>query len=205
MGKKLFSIIFIGLLCICCKSEEKRGAVSEPESSEAMVQQDKEAAKEKTAAREATSVAPGKVIQQDNVTLKVYDYKGFEGFLNRKDGTTYVINFWATWCKPCIEELPYFEKLNETYKDKNVKVLLVSLDMPRMVEDQLIPFIKNKKLQSEVILLDDPKQNTWIPKIDESWSGAIPATIIYNAEERAFFEQSFTYEELEKQVLNFLN
>ena len=137
--------------------------------------------------------------------LEVYDYAGFESFLNNKDGKIYVINFWATWCAPCIKELPYFEKLNAEYANKNVEVLLVSLDFPHLYDSKLKPFILNKKLKSKVIALDDEDMNTWIPKINETWSGSIPATIIYKNNERKFFEKSFTYEELETEVNQFLD
>ena len=126
-------------------------------------------------------------------------------FLNQKDDTVYVVNFWATWCAPCIKELPSFEEIGKKYKDQKVKVILVSLDFPKKVESNLIPFIERKKLVSEVIHLDDPDANSWIEKIDKNWSGAIPATIIYRNDSKAFYEQSFTYEELETELLKMLN
>src|SRR5690606_6809447 len=51
-------------------------------------------------------------------------------YFQKKNDSIYVINFWATWCKPCIKELPAFEKIASEYADKKVKVLLVSLDFP---------------------------------------------------------------------------
>ncbi|WP_067149822.1 TlpA disulfide reductase family protein [Pseudotamlana agarivorans] len=145
-----------------------------------------------------------KKTQIKNNDLKIYDFDGFEKFLNQKDGKIHVINFWATWCGPCVKELPYFEKIHETYKDKNVEVLLVSLDFPHQYDSKLKPFIKDKKLKSKVIALDDPDMNTWIPKVDPTWSGALPATIIYKNDQSAFFEQSFTFESLEKEIKPFL-
>jgi len=145
-----------------------------------------------------------KSIEEFAITkVQSYNFKQFETFLNKKDSKTYVINFWATWCKPCVEELPSFEKLNEAYKSQNVEVLLVSLDFPNQIEERLIPFIEKHKLKSKVILLDDPDQNTWIPKVSEEWSGAIPATLIYNKKSRKFYEQSFTYSELETELKKF--
>mgnify|MGYP000483538111 CR=1 FL=1 len=141
----------------------------------------------------------------NTIDLEIYDFNGFKKFLNRKDDKVYVINFWATWCAPCVKELPYFEKIIEDYKDKNVEVILVSLDFPKQVEKKLIPFINKKNLQSEVILLDDTNENVWINAIDESWSGAIPATLIYNKENRKFYEQSFDYEGLERELKSFIN
>lgn len=138
-----------------------------------------------------------------DVELDIYDYAGFESFLNKKDDTIYVINFWATWCGPCVKELPYFEKLNSEYKKDNVKVILVSLDFPHLYEKRLIPFMAKHDLQSQVIALNDSNENEWISKIDASWSGSIPATIIYSKSKRKFFEKSFTYEELENEVKQF--
>ncbi len=137
--------------------------------------------------------------------LEIYDFNGFEKFLKKNDGKVYVINFWATWCKPCIKELPFFEELNAKYSDKNVEVILVSLDFPHLYETKLKPFIVDNKLDSKVIVLDDVDMNAWIPKVSENWSGSIPATIIYNKDSRKFFEQSFNFEELETEVKQFLN
>ncbi|WP_313806852.1 TlpA disulfide reductase family protein [Flavobacterium sp.] len=149
--------------------------------------------------------APLKVYEDGQISVKSYNFNGLEPIFNKTDETIYVINFWATWCLPCVKELPYFEQLNEKYKDKNVKVILVSMDMPKKVETALLPFIKKKNLKSEIIHLDDPDANAWIEKVDKNWSGAIPATVIYNAKTRKFYEQSFTYEELEKEVLTIIN
>lgn len=165
-------------------------------------------AETKTGVKENIEVAeiaptPLKVYEKDGVKVNAYDFEKLDYFLKKKNDTTYVVNFWATWCVPCVEELPHFEKLNADYKDEKVKVLLVSLDMHKMVESKLIPFIKDKNLQSDVVLLRDPDANSWIAKVDKSWSGAIPATIIYKGDERKFYEKAFTYEELQKEVDGF--
>ncbi|WNH07810.1 TlpA disulfide reductase family protein [Thalassobellus suaedae] len=140
-----------------------------------------------------------------NTDLEVYDFNGFKKFLNKSDDTIYVINFWATWCAPCVKELPSFEKLNAKYANKNVKVILVSLDFPHLYEKKLKPFIIDNKLKSKVIALDDADMNTWIPQVDASWSGSIPATIIYKNDTRKFFEQSFSFEELDTELKLFLD
>ncbi|MFK8058716.1 MAG: redoxin family protein [Polaribacter sp.] len=137
-------------------------------------------------------------------SVKTYTYKELQSLLDKKDDKTYIINFWATWCGPCVKELPYFEKINQEYASKNVEVILVSLDFPKQVDKRLIPFINKKKLQSEVILLDDANEDFWIKDISEKWTGAIPATLIYNAKNRNFYEQSFDYKTLENELQTFL-
>ena len=125
-----------------------------------------------------------------NDELNLDDYKG----------NLVLLNFWATWCAPCIKEIPYYEELN---KNPKIDVLLVSLDFPNHIYSRLIPFIKKNKIQSEVILLNDSNENYFISEINSDWSGALPATIIYNKKKREFFEKSFTKDELFKLVKNF--
>ena len=132
-------------------------------------------------------------------------YKSFDAFekvLHQDNDTTYVINFWATWCKPCVAELPYFEELTKKYSDKKVKVVLVSLDFEKNIDSKLKPFLKKNKIESDVVLLLDPHEQEWIEKVDPSWSGAIPITIFYKNDKRLFLEQSFhSYDDIEKALL----
>lgn len=131
-------------------------------------------------------------------------FEALEPLFHQKNDTTYVINFWATWCKPCVEELPYFEDLHKNYKDRKVRVILVSLDFPRQIEQKVLPFVEKHKLQSDVVVLAENGAN-FIDKVDPSWSGAIPVTVIYNAKDRKFIgEQLADYEELEEIVKGFL-
>lgn len=139
------------------------------------------------------------------INIPLFNFNELEPLLNKKNDTTYVVNFWATWCKPCIKELPAFEKINEQYASQKVKVLLVSLDFPRQLESKLIPFVKKRQIKTEIVLLDDPDANGWIPKVNKEWSGAIPATLFYNDTERFFYERSFTYEEIETELISILN
>lgn len=138
------------------------------------------------------------------ISVQSYSYKELKPLLEMKDENTYIINFWATWCGPCVKELPDFEEINSKYASKNVKVLLVSLDFPGQKEKKLIPFLTKRGIQSKVVLLDDVNQDIWIKAIDSSWSGAIPATLIYNKNKRKFYEKSFDFETLETALKTFL-
>ena len=133
---------------------------------------------------------------KSSYSIEVVDFEGFYSKVDLTSDKTYVINFWATWCAPCVKELPHFEKANKDFKDKNVEVILLSLDFPSQIETKLIPYLKRNKIKSKVILLDDSKMNTWVPRVYEQWDGGIPATLIVNASNYNFHPKSFKKEDL---------
>jgi thiol-disulfide isomerase/thioredoxin len=115
--------------------------------------------------------------------------------------TLYVINFWATWCKPCVEELPSFENCNQEYKNGKFKMLLVNLDFNSRVNTSVKAFITRKNLQSEIIHINETDPNNWINKVDSSWSGAIPATTFYKNGQKIYFKEgSLNEKELKEQI-----
>ena len=126
-----------------------------------------------------------------------------EDYLKVNDDNVYVINFWATWCAPCVKELPHFEDLNAK-KDDNVKVILVSLDFEKDLERRVKPLILKKNLQSEIVLLDDPNQNRWIDLVDPAWSGTIPATLFLKNGKKTFLEQEFHSQSELEQIISTL-
>ena len=118
--------------------------------------------------------------------------------LARPTDTTYVVNFWATWCAPCVKELTNFEQLRLTNAGKKVKVLLVSLDYASQLDKKVRPFVKQRGLKAEVLLLDEPDPNAWIDKVDTKWSGALPFTLIFNnkTKQRTTYERELSATEL---------
>lgn len=117
--------------------------------------------------------------------------------------TTYVIHFWATWCTPCIKELPFIEKLNVEYKMEKIKVMLVSVDYVSNLHKTVEPFVKRKKLFSDLFILNEKDQQTYIDRIDKQWSGTVPATLFVRGDKRRFAEREFTYEELVKEYKSY--
>lgn len=134
-----------------------------------------------------------KEVSTTSVTPKipVVDYDGLAPIFAQKSDTTYVINFWATWCKPCVAELPYFLELHKKYQDQKYKFIFVSLDFPKQIQKKLVPFLEKNPLPGDVIVLDDADSNRWIPEVDPEWSGAIPAIIVYKGNQKIFAEKSF--------------
>ena len=132
-------------------------------------------------------------------------FEDIEPLLRVENDTTYVVNFWATWCKPCIKEIPYFKEMDASYKDQKVKLVLISLDFPKDVETKLVSFAKEQQIESHVVVLLDGKYNDWIDKVSPDWSGAIPATYIFNRKRNKLFQRPFEdTEELVDIVESFL-
>lgn len=112
--------------------------------------------------------------------------------------TTYIVNFWATWCGPCVQELPHFERFGKTLQHTPVKVLLVSLDARSKLRDEVMPFVQKAQLKNEVLLLNETDQQQYIDRISPQWSGSIPATLFINKGKqlRRLEEKEFTYDQL---------
>lgn len=111
-----------------------------------------------------------------------------------------IINFWATWCAPCVKELPLFEKITGEARP-GIKVTLVSLDLDLDPDPQKVyKFISRKNIKSTVVLLDETDPDSWIGKIEKQWSGALPATILINHEtgKRKFIGKALREGELER-------
>ncbi len=143
--------------------------------------------------------------QVSGQTIPGLDKEGIEMLTTKSNDTTYVVNFWATWCSPCVKEIGYFEELHRKKQDSKLKVVLVSLDFPNQVAGRLIPFLKEKEITASVMLVTDLNYNGWIDRVDPSWSGALPATLIYNEANRQFLEQELTRDELFNHVNQILN
>ncbi|MFA8433502.1 MAG: TlpA family protein disulfide reductase [Marinifilaceae bacterium] len=136
--------------------------------------------------------------------FQVYNFQKLEPRLHNQNDTLYVINFWAMWCKPCVEELPHFEKAHNNFKNQKVKFLLVSLDFGKNLNQRMHAFLNRKKITPEVIILDDPDSNKWIGKVDPNWDGALPATLIYTKQQRQFFKGQLSYQEIKRAIENLL-
>lgn len=122
--------------------------------------------------------------------------------LMQKDDGIYVINFWASWCGPCVVEMPYFETLAHDFRLNNVKVVFISLDFKRDLAS-VKKFVADKKINSPVYILDEPDYDSWIDKVSTQWSGSLPATLISQGSKKEFYEQSFDYQTLTEKIKHF--
>jgi len=139
----------------------------------------------------------------DESTVEIIKIDGLQKLLKEKDHKLHVVNFWATWCKPCVKELPLFIKLAKTHPE--ITISLVSLDFVQDLDTKVYPFLEKKNINLRVLLIDEVDYNLWIDMVDPSWSGAIPATLIIEPEtgRRKFLENEFENDELEIEIQNF--
>lgn len=116
--------------------------------------------------------------------------------------TPLIVNFWATFCKPCIEEIPYFQEEVKKHEKEGVQLLLVSLDLKSYYPQKVQAFADKQKFTAPVIWLNETDADYFCPRIDPKWSGSIPASLFINNKTgyRKFLEAELTKEELQKEI-----
>ncbi|HQE12198.1 MAG TPA: TlpA disulfide reductase family protein [Flavipsychrobacter sp.] len=116
--------------------------------------------------------------------------------------TVFVINFWATWCGPCVRELPEFDQLYKDNIERPVKVLMVSLDYKADMSYKVPNYLKRRAMKQEVVWLNEIYAREFLRKLDKKWRGSIPATLVVykNKDYRQFLERSITAAELQKLI-----
>ncbi len=138
-------------------------------------------ASESKAIKEETTV---EVTKESSNPIIYTSFDQLEKQILQPSDSTLIINFWATWCKPCVAELPHFNELSNELKDKKVKFLFVSLDFINTMDKSLLPFLKANPLNGTVILLGDQDVNSWADKVDKKWDGAIPVTMVIKGNQK---------------------
>ena len=138
-------------------------------------------------------------------SVKVVKFDEVQKLMTTSSDQIQVINFWATWCKPCIKELPYFQAIHQKWGSQ-VDVTLISLDFADEVQKKVIPFVQKKDLKPKVLVLDELDYNSWIDRVDARWTGSIPATLIIDPKtgKRQFVEGEVTQAQIESMVQKFI-
>lgn len=132
-------------------------------------------------------------------SFEIITFEEFEEMMNKPSEKIRVFNFWATWCAPCVKEMPYFEKVAAV--DADIELIFISMDDGRKPE-RVTSFIEKRSIKAPVFLLDDVDYNKWIDKISPEWSGAIPATLFIKPNnEKIFHEGEVTESELKELIL----
>lgn len=189
----LFSLLFV-LITSCDDNspDEQDVSMALPHSKNMPVEEMSKAEKQK-------------LVEAKGKNVERLSLMSFQNLIQSNDkDKLYIYNFWATWCKPCIEEMPHFEAIATAYPDK-VEVIFVSLDNPKIIQDKILPFIREKEIASEVVLIENFGDEE-IKAISEDWDGGIPATLLINNKRgvKDFRQQEFTFAELQAVVSPYL-
>ncbi len=133
-------------------------------------------------------------------TVQKLSYEQLEKRVKKNNDTLYIVNYWATWCKPCVEEMPYFIESAKKNASQKVKFIFVSLNSLKETE-KVNQFVEKRQIEQDVFLLNAGNPNIWIDKVDPSWGGSIPATAMYKKKVKVFFrEGEFTQAELDSVI-----
>lgn len=140
---------------------------------------------------------------KNNQIVTLIDENQLIELTQKEDDSLYIINFWATWCAPCVRELPYFNAAHKKYtnSDDKVSMKLISMDFDTQLEERVIPFFERKNFMDYAMdkyLITSMDYDNWMSKIDKDWSGSIPATLFYNKTKNIhhFHEGDYNQEEL---------
>lgn len=142
-------------------------------------------------------------LQSNSQEVQVIKFADLQKKMLYTEAPLTVFNFWATWCGPCIKELPYFDALNQ--ENENIKVYLVSIDFQNELE-RVKKFVSKRGFKSEVLFLNEKDPDTYMPNVSQEWSGAIPATLFVTDMGKTYFhEKAFTEEDLKNTAKKYLN
>jgi len=121
--------------------------------------------------------------------------------------TPLVINFWATYCKPCVAEIPYFQEEVKKQKANGIQLILVSLDLKSYYPQKIRSFAASRKFTAPILWLNETDADYFCPKVDPKWSGVLPATLFINNKTgyRKFYEDALSRETLKKEIMATLN
>jgi thiol-disulfide isomerase/thioredoxin len=138
-------------------------------------------------------------------TPRLVDASDVKEIVASHEGEVVLLNFWATWCPPCVREFPELVEVEKEYRGRGVAVISVSIDFPEKLEKELLPFLEEHQPDFEVYLKKDGDVTVFTRTIDPEWKGTLPATFFYDRQGRSSVKRysEMTRPEMER-ILNAL-
>jgi thiol-disulfide isomerase/thioredoxin len=134
--------------------------------------------------------------------IPVVDEIWLKNKIKNRNGKILFVNFWATWCEPCVEEFPDLVKIYNKNKNSSFEFLSVSVNLPSEIESKVKPFLKEQAADFPVVVTEEKRSEEIINMINPDWDGTVPATIIYdeNGNRKEFFAEPESYEVFNKSI-----
>ena len=122
-------------------------------------------------------------------------------------GYVTLVNFWATWCKPCVQEFPELIRLYNDYKNNQFRIIFVSLDAPGEINTKVKPFLAENQVDFTTYFSDFVNSDDLMNYFDSNWDGAIPTTFIYdkNGNLKSGYIGSHDYNFFQTEIVRYLN
>ncbi|MEK6282469.1 MAG: TlpA disulfide reductase family protein [Acidobacteriota bacterium] len=120
--------------------------------------------------------------------VKAIDLEGLKVVLKRDASRPLLVNFWATWCDPCREEFPDLVKIDNEYRSKGLDFIAISLDDLAEIKTEVPKFLRAMGAKMPAYLLNVSDPEPAIKLVDPQWSGALPATVLYNGKGEIVFK-----------------
>ena len=117
-----------------------------------------------------------------------------------------IVNFWATFCAPCVKEIPYFQSTVAHYPGEQVELILVSLDLPDYYPAKIASFAQGRGFTANIVWLDETNADYFCPKVDPRWTGGIPSSLFINNKThyRRFFDRQLTEPQVDLEIKEML-
>ncbi|MFQ5709806.1 MAG: redoxin domain-containing protein [bacterium] len=150
--------------------------------------------------------APTSIIAESEWVVEPLDEARLERLLKQRNGKALLLNVWATWCVPCKEEFPDLVRLAQVYQNRGAEIVGLSVDYPDEVASKIVPFLKNKGVNFRVFVGDFKDDEKFINRLNQKWSGALPATFIFDSSgnQRAFLLGKQTFPAFQRALENVL-
>ena len=119
----------------------------------------------------------------------------------RHQNRVVLVNFWATWCEPCREEFPALVRLHNTYRERGLSLVAISMDEPES-GTEIKAFLESEGAQFGSYRHNFRDFGAFIDTINPRWGGGIPASFLYDRNGKLVesWQGATSFEEFEKAV-----
>src|SRR4029079_5360911 len=122
------------------------------------------------------------------VTAHPVNANGLKALRKNDSGKFRLVNFWATWCAPCIAEFPEFVTINRMYRHRDFELVTVSVNRPDE-EKSVLAFLKKQQASNTNLLFASPERDQLINAFDPDWPGVVPYTVLLSPEGKVLYRE----------------